>query len=182
MNSAEDFINTEYSKKYKNIEQQTEKENTNIIPRESDDEFCAICYDEFEDIKNYFSELFKCYQDYKIQWPFLDKTLDVVDIPKFNIQKYDIGGHFSSVHCERDSKQNMHRIFAWMTYLNDVDEGGETCFEHFDLKVKPITGQTLIWPAEWTHAHKGEVLLKGNKYIITGWMHFPFNFQVPQKV
>jgi prolyl 4-hydroxylase len=137
---------------------------------------------EFDDIKNYFNELFKCYQDYKIQWPFLDKTLDVVDIPKFNIQKYDIGGHFSSVHCERDSKQNMHRIFAWMTYLNDVDQGGETCFEHFDLKVKPITGQTLIWPAEWTHAHKGEVLLKGNKYIITGWMHFPFNFQVPQKV
>jgi uncharacterized membrane protein len=76
----------------------------------------------------------------------------------------------------------MHRIFAWMTYLNDVNQGGETCFEHFDLKVKPITGQTLIWPAEWTHAHKGEVLLKGNKYIITGWMHFPFNFQVPQKV
>jgi uncharacterized membrane protein len=71
----------------------------------------------------------------------------------------------------------MHRIFAWMTYLNDVDEGGETCFEHFDLKVKPITGQTLIWPAEWTHAHKGEVLLKGNKYIITGWMHFPFKFK-----
>ena len=102
----------------------------------------------------------------------------VVDIPKFNIQKYDIGGHFSSVHCERDSKQNMHRIFAWMTYLNDVDEGGETCFEHFDLKVKPITGQTLIWPAEWTHAHKGEVLLKGNKYIITGWMHFPFKFKL----
>ena len=53
MNSVEDFINTEYSKKYKSIkQQQTEKENTNIIPRESDDEFCAICYDEFEDIKN----------------------------------------------------------------------------------------------------------------------------------
>ena len=44
---------------------------------------------EFDDIKNYFNELFKCYQDYKIQWPFLDKTLDVVDIPKFNIQKYN---------------------------------------------------------------------------------------------
>jgi len=137
---------------------------------------------EFRDVKDYFSKLFECYQDYKIQWPFLDKTLEVVDIPKFNIQKYELGGHFSSVHCERDSKQNMHRIFAWMTYLNNVDEGGETYFEHFDLKIKPKTGQTLIWPAEWTHAHKGEVLLKGTKYIITGWMHFPFNFQVPQKV
>jgi prolyl 4-hydroxylase len=24
-------------------------------------------------IKNYFRKLFDCYQDYKIQWPFLDK-------------------------------------------------------------------------------------------------------------
>ena len=99
---------------------------------------------EFVDVKDYFSKLFECYQDYKIQWPFLDKTLEVVDIPKFNIQKYNLGGHFSSVHCERDSKQNMHRTFAWMTYLNDVDEGGETYFEHFNLKIKPKTGQTLI--------------------------------------
>ena len=34
-------------------------------------------------------------------------------------------------------------------------------------------GKTLIWPAEWTHAHMGDVLKSGTKYIITGWMHFP---------
>ncbi len=38
-------------------------------------------------------------------------------------------------------------------------------------------GKTLIWPAEWTHAHKGEVLQSGLKYIVTGWMHYPFNFK-----
>jgi len=31
----------------------------------------------------------------------------------------------------------------------------------------------LIWPAEWTHAHLGAIVKKGNKYIITGWMHHP---------
>ena len=60
-----------------------------------------------------------------------------------------------------------------MTYLNDVPEGGETEFPMYGLKIKPETGKTLIWPAEWTHAHKGAIVVKGNKYIITGWMHYP---------
>ena len=132
--------------------------------------------DGFQDLKMYFNHLYDCYQDYKKQWPFLNKTLSMVDIPRFNIQKYNIGGHFAELHTERENISTMHRVFAWMTYLNNVDDGGETYFEYFDLKVKPEIGKTLIWPAEWTHAHKGEILHSGVKYIITGWMHFPFNF------
>ena len=132
---------------------------------------------EFKDIKVYIDELYKCYKDYKIQWPFLEENLKTLDIPSFNIQKYEPGGHYNLLHCERGSTQSMHRVFAWMTYLNDVEEGGATYFKHFDLKIKPNSGKTLIWPAEWTHAHRGEVLTKGLKYIITGWMHFPFNFK-----
>tara|TARA_B110000977_G_scaffold83556_1_gene111617 strand:- start:281 stop:895 length:615 start_codon:yes stop_codon:yes gene_type:complete len=138
--------------------------------------------DDFKDLKVYLDLLFDCYQDYKIQWPFLNKNFQTVDISTFNLQKYEVGGHFADLHCERTSAPNMHRVFAWMTYLNNVEDGGETYFEHFDLKIKPEIGKTLIWPAEWTHAHKGNVLKKGLKYIITGWMHLPFNFQVPQKV
>lgn len=138
--------------------------------------------DEFKDLKNYLNLLRECYKDYKMQWPFLNKNFKTVDISAFNLQKYEIGGHFADIHCERVSLSNMHRVFAWMTYLNDVDDGGETYFEHFDLKIKPEIGKTLIWPAEWTHAHKGEVLNKGLKYIITGWMHLPYTYQVPQNV
>ena len=60
-----------------------------------------------------------------------------------------------------------------MTYLNDVLEGGETIFPMLGVSVKPVRGKTLLWPAEWTHAHLGKAVEKGNKYIITGWMHFP---------
>ena len=69
------------------------------------------------------------------------------------------------------------RMVTALAYLNDVEDGGETYFEHFNLRIKPSIGKTLIWPAEWTHAHRGEILNKGYKYIITGWMHFPFNFK-----
>ena len=64
-----------------------------------------------------------------------------------------------------------------MTYLNDVNEndGGTTDFNYYNIKVKPERGKTLIWPAEWTHAHSGDIIKSGVKYIITGWMCFPFN-------
>ena len=68
-----------------------------------------------------------------------------------------------------------------MTYLNDVSDGGETEFPYYNLKVTPEKGKTLIWPSEWTHAHRGCIVKKGPKYIITGWMHFPYNNIESQK-
>ena len=127
----------------------------------------------FEILKQYMDELYKCFIDYQNQWPFLKSVIKVVDVPGFNIQKYSRGDHFASPHSERTSLNTLHRLFAWMTYLNDVDDGGQTSFNHYGIKIKPETGKTLIWPAEWTHAHTGEILKSGTKYIVTGWVHFP---------
>ena len=68
------------------------------------------------------------------------------------------------------SLSESHRVFAFMTYLNDVEEGGETSFHHYGIDITPKAGRTLIWPAEWTHAHSGGVVRKGEKYIATGWL------------
>jgi prolyl 4-hydroxylase len=121
---------------------------------------------------SYLDALFTCHKDYILQWPFLGSFLNRVEIGSFNIQRYQAGEHFQQIHSERTSIESLHRIFAWMTYLNDVDDGGTTYFSHYDLEIKPRKGLTLIWPAEWTHAHKGNVLHSGSKYIITGWMDF----------
>ena len=127
----------------------------------------------FEVIKLYINELLKCFLDYQEQWPFLKNILKTIDLTGFNIQKYSEGDHFAKIHSERTSFNNLHRLFAWMTYLNDVNDGGQTNFSHYGIKIKPETGKTLIWPAEWTHAHTGEILKSGTKYIVTGWLHFP---------
>ena len=127
----------------------------------------------FAILKRYINELHKCYLDYQNQWPFLKSMLKDIDIAPFNIGEYSAGDHFAAIHSERTSIPTLHRLFAWMTYLNDVDDGGQTNFSHYGLKVKPEVGKTLIWPAEWTHAHAGEVLKSGTKYIITGWMNLP---------
>ena len=127
--------------------------------------------------KIYFESLFECYKDYNNQWPFLASMINRLDIGKFNIGKYLPGQHFQKMHCERMGISSLHRLFAFMTYLNDVKEGGSTYFNHYDLEIKPKKGLTLIWPAEWTHSHKGNILISGEKYIITGWLTFPNSAQ-----
>lgn len=124
-------------------------------------------------VRDYIEALFTCHRDYLEQWPFIKSILPRVEIGSFNIQRYDAGGHFQKIHSERSKIGTSHRILAWMTYLNDVDDGGATHFTHQGISVQPQRGKTLIWPAEWTHAHKGELVSSASKYIITGWMHFP---------
>ena len=130
-----------------------------------------------EIFEKYFHNLFYCYQDYVTEWPFLASFAENLQVSSFNLQRYQSGQHFQHVHAERVSLDTLHRVFAWMTYLNDVDQedGGSTFFSHYDLAIQPRKGLTLIWPAEWTHAHKGNVLKADSKYIITGWMNFPNN-------
>jgi prolyl 4-hydroxylase len=146
------------------------KKSTDIIMHPA-----AITTPGHESFAAYFDGLFSCYTDYLAQWPFVETILPRIEIGSFNIQRYRPGDHFQRVHTERAALSGLHRVFAWMTYLNDVEDGGATYFPHYDLSIQPAAGKTLIWPAEWTHAHAGEVLNAGVKYIVTGWMHFPFS-------
>ena len=58
-----------------------------------------------------------------------------------------------------------------MTYLNTIENAG-TEFFHQDLKVDAVKGKTLIWPADWTHTHRGIINNEKEKYIFTGWLSF----------
>lgn len=126
-----------------------------------------------EVFKRYFNELFSCYHEYVAEWPFLKTFAGNLEVGSFNLQRYEAGQHYKEVHSERSNLESLHRVLAWMTYLNDVEveSGGSTFFSHYGLEVQPCQGLTLIWPTDWTHAHKGNILTEGCKYIITGWMH-----------
>tara|TARA_Y100001968_G_scaffold91886_1_gene82633 strand:+ start:462 stop:1061 length:600 start_codon:yes stop_codon:yes gene_type:complete len=125
-----------------------------------------------EAFKAYFERLFECYKNYIEEWPFLKDIAHNLEIGSFNLQRYKPGQHFKKIHTERSDLKTLHRVFAFMTYLNDIEEGGSTYFSHYDLEIQPQQARTLIWPAEWTHAHRGNLLTKGTKYIITGWINF----------
>ena len=58
-----------------------------------------------------------------------------------------------------------------MIYLNEVREDeGTTEFFHQHIKVKPKPGRMLIWPAEFTHKHRGNPMYTDVKHYITGWI------------
>lgn len=165
-----DFFNKNQSLQSKgeviNGVDETKKKSVDIAVNPKD-----LSKPDYQYLKIYFDHLFNCYSEYRAQWPFLNEVFEKIDIGSFNIQMYPPGGHFSKLHSERTSIKTLHRLFAFMTYLNDDFEDGETLFEHYSFSVKPEIGKTLIWPAEWTHAHKGNVVNNGSKYIITGWLN-----------
>ena len=55
-----------------------------------------------------------------------------------------------------------------MTYLNDLEKGG-TEFKYQKITTPSKKGLTLIWPTDFTHTHKSEIVNK-EKIIITGWL------------
>tara|TARA_R110000796_G_scaffold172527_1_gene289541 strand:- start:1891 stop:2538 length:648 start_codon:yes stop_codon:yes gene_type:complete len=106
---------------------------------------------------------------YKQKFPWADKV-DTYYVDALNIQHYSKGGGYPAWHAERVGHTSRHLV--WMTYLNDVEEGGETEFFYQKLKVKPRKGLTLVWPVDWTHTHRGNICMNEEKMIITGWFSF----------
>jgi len=90
----------------------------------------------------------------------------------YNVQFYKKGGGFKVYHSEREgAKSNLSRVLVFMTYLNNVDEGG-TDFLYQKITSPAKKGLTMIWPTDWTHAHKGQVSETKEKMIVTGWYNF----------
>ena len=74
-------------------------------------------------------------------------------------------------HCELDSNVP-NRVLAWSLFLNDVEEGGELEFLHQSKRFKPKRGDLLVWPASFTHIHRGNPPISNEKYIVTGWYQY----------
>jgi hypothetical protein len=89
-----------------------------------------------------------------------------------NIQYYEPGEGFPKWHCERGMYQTNQRALAFMTYLNDVTDGGETEWLYQDRKLTPKKGLTAIWPTDFTHTHRGIISPTETKIIITGWFNY----------
>tara|TARA_B100001057_G_scaffold479227_1_gene550598 strand:+ start:51 stop:812 length:762 start_codon:yes stop_codon:yes gene_type:complete len=88
------------------------------------------------------------------------------------LQKTGSGGGYHIWHSENGSFLYRDRVVTWMIYLNDIpyECGGGTDFFHQELSLQPKKGTVVLWPATYTHVHRG-AFLTGNlsKYIATGW-------------
>lgn len=81
-------------------------------------------------------------------------------------------GGFHLWHCESGPNDSRCRILVWMVYLNDVPEGeGTTEFIEQGVVLQPKKGSLVLFPASWTHTHRGNPVYTQDKYIATGWYY-----------
>lgn len=112
-----------------------------------------------------------CYEDAAIGH-MKDEIFSKINMTEgINIQYYEPGAGYYRWHTERSGSQFM-REFVYMTYLNDVPKGG-TEFYYQEKTFEAKKGKTLIWPAHYTHIHRGQITQEHEKYIATGWISYP---------
>lgn len=111
------------------------------------------------------------YQKYAQHYSILNE-FSQHNIYDIKIQKTDTGQGYHAWHCENMHMNTRNRLMAFMLYLNDVDEGGETEFLYQKTRFKPKKDRLLLWPAGYTHAHRGNPPLSNEKYILTGWIEY----------
>jgi hypothetical protein len=129
------------------------------------------------DVRDVFFEgLQKCYDEYVSKYSVLQECKIYGNIMK--VQKTMPGGGYHIWHQEKGNREFTRRTIVFMLYLNTLEpeEGGETEFLYLKQRERPVKNTMLLWPADYTHAHRGNVVLgEKSKYIVTGWFLYDDN-------
>jgi len=132
-----------------------------------------MTYNQDKQILDYYDELNKITKMYKDKYKYCDINMERWAITEaWNIQRYKPNEGFFKYHCEVTGKDLSERHLVFMTYLNDVNDGGETEWYYQQLKIKPQKGLTILWPPNWSYTHRGISSKTETKYICTGWYSF----------
>jgi len=140
--------------------------------KEIDTQLSKVLYNSLE---KYMEEhISKISNIYDINDPIISTYLgNVVDFG-YQVQHYKKNEGFYKWHCDfiNNTRKDFTqvRLYTFIWYLNDVDEGGETEFLHGIIK--PKAGKLLIFPSTITYYHRGRMPISSDKYIITGWIGY----------
>ena len=164
--SCDEFINFfEDNKNFASPGRYTDKEGSI--------ENLEICLDIVKSNDSLLNSVLKGFENYKRIYPLSDRLTWGI-YPRCQLMKYEPNKYYNIIHCENDCSKRpaVERCFAWMIYLNTIKRGGGTEFLHQKFIAKPRAGDVYIWPAGWTHMHRGVNAPDEIKYIITGWCNF----------
>ena len=116
--------------------------------------------------------VWKCYEEYAKEHGILSELGRHRMSPHAKIQKTKPTQGFHVWHSDNGNLSNCRRLIVVSLYLNTVVEGGETEFLYQSKRVSPIEGTLVFFPAGWTHPHRGNPPLTGNKYLLTTWLEY----------
>lgn len=80
--------------------------------------------------------------------------------------------HEFEEHIDAFDHRSAVRTVAYLWYLNDVAEGGETVFTKLGVNITPKAGRLLMFPPYWMYQHKGLAPVSNDKYILTSYLNF----------
>jgi len=121
----------------------------------------------------FFRGLQQCYDFYTDKFSIL-KT-DRLVATSMKLQKTDAGGGYHIWHSEQGPGKFAERVLVYMLYLNtlNAEDAGETEFLYQQRRVSPVENTMVLWPAAFTHAHRGNTVFgQRSKYIVTGWFYY----------
>lgn len=127
----------------------------------------------FEDIRSedlFFDGLQKCFDHYTSSYSIL-KDFNI-NCNHMKFQKTTEGGGYHVWHCEQANGKDASRVLVYMLYLNTLPEesNGETEFLYQKKRLTPTENTIVLWPAGFTHPHRGNPVYGSTaKYIVTGW-------------
>lgn len=128
--------------------------------------------------KIYVTELNNLFNLYLDEYEFVKKRtfLPFAEIQKSKnekkivlVQYYKKNNYYQDLHAETIGLEYNQRTLVFMTYLNSMYDGGGTEWPYQNFISKPEQGLTFLWPAGWTHLHRGVNSISEEKYIVTGW-------------
>jgi|TARA_R110002074_G_scaffold107154_1_gene231720 hypothetical protein len=132
-------------------------------------------FDSFED-KNtrdmFFHGLQQCFEEYSNKFSVIKDNK--VNCNNMKMQKTSTGGGYHIWHAEQGNEEQASRGLVYMLYLNTLlpNANGETEFLYQQRRINPVENTMVLWPAAFTHAHRGNPVYGENtKYIVTGWFY-----------
>ena len=109
-------------------------------------------------------------------WKEYSKTLPTPQGQPMSFSDYSVRVYYKGQgkfleHVDQSAGPNVTRVFGVILYLNTVDDGGETDFMDYKLKIKPEAGKLVIFPCNYLFRHEGTIPLSEDKYIITSFLN-----------
>jgi hypothetical protein len=124
-------------------------------------------------VNMFFDGLQQCYDDYISVYSSL--TDGKIRATHMKMQRTAPGGGYHLWHSEQGNGEHANRVLVYMLYLNTLDpkEAGETEFLYQKERYNPTENRMLLWPASYTHTHRGNAVFGDrSKYIVTGWFYY----------
>ena len=133
----------------------------------------SLNFQEKDSVNLFFDGLQACYDSYTEKFSMLQHGKIHATIMK--MQRISSGGGYHVWHAEQGNGMQSNRVVVYMLYLNTLqpENCGETEFLYQQKRYNPTENTMILWPAAYTHAHRGNpVYGEAAKYIVTGWFYY----------